>query len=130
MRAIVLQHPDSIAKHPLTLREVPDPQPRTDEVVIEVSACGICRTDLHVVEGELPPKLANVIPGHQVVGRIIRSGTDAKTYAAGTRVGVPWLHRTCGRCEFCTRARENLCPKATFTGWTVNGGYAEFIVAP
>ncbi len=130
MRAIVLQHPDSIAKHPLSLRKVPDPQPRADEVLIEVSACGICRTDLHVVEGELPPKLAKVIPGHQVVGRIIRPGADAKTYTAGTRVGVPWLHRTCGTCEFCTRARENLCPNATFTGWTVNGGYAEFIVAP
>lgn len=130
MRATILQHPDSIAKNPLNLRELPIPQPRTDEVLIAVSACGICRTDLHVVEGELPPKLASVIPGHQVVGRIIRSGADANMYAAGTRVGVPWLHRTCGTCEFCTRARENLCPNAAFTGWTVNGGYAEFIVAP
>lgn len=129
MRAMVLPHPDSIAAHPLVLRNLPEPQPKTDEVLIEVSACGICRTDLHVVEGELPPKVPNVVPGHQVVGRVVRAGAEAKRYAAGARVGVPWLHRTCGVCEFCTRGRENLCPNAVFTGWTVNGGYAEFIVA-
>lgn len=130
MRAMVLAHPDSIARHPLALRDLPEPQPKSDEVLIEVSACGICRTDLHVVEGELPPKLQNVVPGHQVVGRVVRAGAEAKRYVTGTRVGVPWLHRTCGVCEFCTRGRENLCPNASFTGWTVNGGYAEFIVAP
>lgn len=130
MRAMVLAHPDSIARHPLALRDLPEPQPKSDEVLIEVSACGICRTDLHLVEGELPPKLKNVVPGHQVVGRVVRAGAEAKRYVTGTRVGVPWLHRTCGVCEFCTRGRENLCPNASFTGWTVNGGYAEFIVAP
>lgn len=130
MRAMVLAHPDSIARHPLALRDLPEPQPKSDEVLIEVSACGICRTDLHVVEGELPPKLQNVVPGHQVVGRVVRAGAEAKRYVTGTRVGVPWLHRTCGVCEFCTRERENLCPNASFTGWTVNGGYAEFIATP
>ena len=130
MRAMVLAHPDSIARHPLALRDLPEPQPKSDEVLIEVSACGICRTDLHVVEGELPPKLQNVVPGHQVVGRVVRAGAEAKRYVTGTRVGVPWLHRTCGVCEFCTRGRENLCPNASFTGWTVNGGYAEFIATP
>lgn len=130
MRAMVLPHPDSIAAHPLVARDVPEPQPKSDEVLIEVSACGICRTDLHVVEGELPPKLPNVVPGHQVVGRVVRAGAEAKIYATGARIGVPWLHRTCGVCEFCTRGRENLCPNTSFTGWTVNGGYAELIVAP
>ncbi len=130
MRAMVLPRPDSIAAHPLVARDLPEPQPKPDEVLIEVSACGICRTDLHVVEGELSPKLANVVPGHQVVGRVVRSGAEAKRYATGARVGVPWLHRTCGVCEFCTRGRENLCPNALFTGWTANGGYSELIVAP
>ncbi|HKR32921.1 MAG TPA: zinc-dependent alcohol dehydrogenase family protein, partial [Terriglobales bacterium] len=130
MRAMVLPHPDSIATHPLVLRDIPKPQPKSDEVLIEVSACGICRTDLHIVEGELPPKLANVVAGHQVVGRVVHAGAEAKRCATGVRVGVPWLHRTCGVCEFCTLGRENLCPNAAFTGWTVNGGYSEFIVAP
>lgn len=130
MRAMVLPHPGSIATHPLAQRDLPEPQPERDEVLIQVSACGVCRTDLHVVEGDLPPKLTNVVPGHQVVGRVVRSGAEANRYATGARVGVPWLHRTCGVCEFCTRGRENLCPNALFTGWTVNGGYAEFIVAP
>ena len=106
------------------------PEPDEDEVLIEVSACAICRTDLHVVEGELPPRLPNVIPGHQVVGRVVRSGSGANKYAVGTRVGIPWLHRTDGTCEFCTRGRENLCPHALFTGWTACGGYAEFTTAP
>lgn len=127
---MVLPHPGSIATHPLAQRDLPEPQPERDEVLIQVSACGVCRTDLHVVEGDLPPKLTNVVPGHQVVGRVVRSGAEANRYATGARVGVPWLHRTCGVCEFCTRGRENLCPNALFTGWTVNGGYAEFIVAP
>jgi len=130
MKAMVLHNPGAIATHPLRLQDVPAPQPKCGEVLIRVTACGMCRTDLHVVEGELPPKLPNVIPGHQVVGRIIRSGAGATKYARGTRVGVPWLHRTCGICEFCMRGRENLCPNALFTGWTANGGYAEFIVAP
>ena len=130
MIAMLLAHPDSIKNHPLSLRELPEPQPKFDQVLIQVSACGICRTDLHVVEGELAPKLPSVIPGHQVVGRVVRSGAEAKKYSPGARVGVPWLHRTCGVCEFCTRGRENLCPNALYTGWTANGGFAEFIVAP
>ena len=127
---MILPHPGSIATHPLVAQDLPEPQPKSHELLIEVSACAICRTDLHVVEGELPSKLPNVVPGHQVVGRVVRSGAEAKRYATGARVGVPWLHRTCGVCEFCTRGRENLCPNAAFTGWTANGGYAELIVAP
>src|SRR5689334_16655242 len=130
MKAMVLQHPAPIQNHPLTLRDIPEPQPKSAEVLIEVSACGLCRTDLHVVEGELPQKIPNLVPGHQIVGRVICSGLEATRYKTGTRVGVPWLHRTCKICEFCIRGRENLCPTALFTGWTVNGGYAERVVAP
>jgi propanol-preferring alcohol dehydrogenase len=130
MKAQTLPRPAPIETSPLVFGEVPIPEPEADEVLVQVSACGICRTDLHVTEGDLPPKLPNVIPGHQVVGRIVGGGSQAKRYAAGTRVGIPWLHRTCGKCEFCTRGRENLCPNALFTGWTVNGGYAEYVVAP
>jgi len=125
-----LAKPAPIETSPLILSDVPIPEPRADEVLVKVSACGICRTDLHVCEGELPPKLPSVIPGHQVVGRIERSGSQSNTYALGTRVGIPWLLRTDGTCEFCTRGRENLCPNALFTGWSANGGYAEYVVAP
>ena len=127
---MLLSQPAAIDKNPLVLSEVKLPEPAEDEVLVEVIACGICRTDLHVVEGELSPKLSKVIPGHQVVGQIVRCGNAAKKYAIGARVGIPWLHRTCGRCEFCTREKENLCPNALYTGWTVNGGYAEYVVAP
>ncbi|HET9743984.1 MAG TPA: zinc-dependent alcohol dehydrogenase family protein [Terriglobales bacterium] len=130
MKALTLSHPAKIEENPLVFSDLRVPEPKDDEVLIEVSVCGICRTDLHVTEGELAPKLEHVVPGHQVVGRIVRSGSSAKRFSAGTCVGVPWLHRTCGRCEYCTRGRENLCPYALFTGWTVNGGYAEYLTAP
>ncbi|HWC18259.1 MAG TPA: zinc-dependent alcohol dehydrogenase family protein [Terriglobales bacterium] len=130
MKAMTLAHPGSIESRPLVLRDLVMPEPAEDEILVEVRACGICRTDLHVVEGELPPRLPNVIPGHQVVGRVVRCGSRAQKYATGARVGIPWLHRTDGICEFCTRGRENLCPHALLTGWTVNGGYAEFLTAP
>src|SRR5437763_7508923 len=130
MKAMVLPQPAAIDASPHVLSEVAIPEPADDEVLVEVSACGICRTDLHVVEGELPPKLPKVVPVHQIVGRVVRGGSSAGKFPVGSRVGIPWLHRTCGRCEFCTRARENLCPNAFYTGWTVNGGYAEYVVAP
>ena len=130
MKAMTLAHPAPVESSPLVATKVPIPEPKDDEVLIRVSACGMCRTDLHVTEGELKPKLANVIPGHQVVGRVVASGARSKIYAMNTRVGVPWLHWTDGTCEFCTRGQENLCPNASFTGWTAMGGYAEYIVAP
>lgn len=130
MKAMTLPHPAPVDSSPLVASSVPIPEPKDDEVLIRVSACGICRTDLHVTEGELAQKLPNVIPGHQVIGRIVASGTRAKIHALNTRVGVPWLHRTDGKCEFCMRGRENLCPNALFTGWTAMGGYAEYIIAP
>jgi propanol-preferring alcohol dehydrogenase len=121
VKACVLKSPGPVDSNPLEWREVPRPEPREGEVLIRVRACGVCRTDLHVVEGELPVRKPHVIPGHQVVGII--EGT-------GQRVGVPWLHRTCGVCEFCRSQRENLCDNPQFTGWTVDGGYAEYLTAP
>jgi alcohol dehydrogenase, propanol-preferring len=130
MKALTLTQPGPIETRPLQISEVPVPEPGDDEVLIEVSACGVCRTDLHVVEGELAPKVPNIIPGHQVVGRIDRGGKRANRLSVGARVGVAWLHWACGQCEYCKRGRENLCVKALFTGYTRHGGYAEYIVAP
>jgi len=130
MKAQVLRSPAPVEKHPLLYIDVSVPEPQDDEVLVKVNACGICRTDLHVVEGELPPKKPSVIPGHQVVGTIAATGKNAAKYRIGTRVGVAWLHRTDGVCEFCRRGQENLCEKAQFTGYTVNGGYAEYVTAP
>jgi propanol-preferring alcohol dehydrogenase len=129
MKGMTLARAAMIEDSPLQCREMRIPEPARDEVLIQVSACGICRTDLHVVEGELAPKVPNIIPGHQVVGRVVSSGSAGSLYSPGARVGVPWLHRTCGTCEFCIRGHENLCPKAQFTGWTAMGGYAQFVVA-
>ena len=130
MKAQLLPKPAPVETNPLVYTEVPQPRPQDDEVLVKVSACGICRTDLHVVEGELPSKQPNVIPGHQVVGTIAEQGTEARKYPLGTRVGIPWLHRTDQKCEYCVRGQENLCENAQFTGYSVNGGYAEYIVAP
>src|SRR5262245_57228561 len=108
MRACILPSPASIQSDPLRSEEIPTPDPAPGEVLVRVRACGVCRTDLHVVEGELPERLSPVIPGHQVVGTIERSGEGATLYAPGARVGIAWLHRTCGVCEFCRSGRENL----------------------
>ena len=130
MRACLLDHPASIDSKPLRLADVPPPEPGPSEVLVRVSACGICRTDLHVVEGELPPRKSPVIPGHQIVGTVERLGEGAHLVGIGDRVGIAWLHRTCGICEYCRSGKENLCENADFTGYTVNGGYAEYVVAP
>jgi alcohol dehydrogenase, propanol-preferring len=130
MKAWILKHNAPVFDHPLELQETPAPRPSDDEVLIEVSACGICRTDLHVVEGDLEVRRSQIIPGHQIVGRIVSIGTDVKDFSPDQRVGVAWLNRTCGKCEYCVSGRENLCDRAMFTGWTVNGGYAEFVAAP
>jgi propanol-preferring alcohol dehydrogenase len=117
-------------ERPLILSEVPTPEPSANEVLVEVSACGVCRTDLHVVEGELPLSKAGIIPGHQVVGTVVGRGQDVRGHSIGDRVGIAWLHHTCGKCDQCTRGRENLCPYALFTGYTAQGGYAEYVKAP
>ena len=131
MRACTLAAPAPIESNPLRYGEAADPPaPGSGEVLVRVHACGVCRTDLHVIEGELPPRKSPVIPGHQVVGVVERVGTENARLKPGDRVGIPWLHQTCGRCEFCLSGRENLCEAAAFTGYTVDGGYAELILAP
>ncbi|HUN63345.1 MAG TPA: zinc-dependent alcohol dehydrogenase family protein [Candidatus Sulfotelmatobacter sp.] len=130
MKACLLRTPARIQNNPLEFSEVADPDPGVGQVLVRVQVCGVCRTDLHVIEGELPPKLSPVIPGHQVVGRIHETGPNAKRFAKGDRVGIAWLHQTDGTCEYCQRGEENLCNHPLFTGYTVNGGYAEWIVAP
>jgi propanol-preferring alcohol dehydrogenase len=107
----------------------PDPEPVPGEVLLEVAACGVCRTDLHVADGDLPPVRSPVIPGHEIVGRVLRTGPGALRFRPGDRVGVPWLGWTCGACEACRSGRENLCDRARFTGWHVDGGYADRAVA-
>lgn len=130
MKACVLQASARVETNPLVLMETSDPRPGKCEVLVRVNACGVCRTDLHVIEGELPPRKSPVIPGHQVVGVVEKLGDGAKRFSTGTRVGVAWLHKTDGSCEYCRSGAENLCDNPTFTGYTVDGGYAEYIVAP
>ena len=128
MRAMVLETPASVESSPLVCVDVPRPQPVANEIRVRVQACGICRTDLHVVEGELPPHRPRVIPGHQVAGVVDAVGPAAERFLVGDRVGVAWLRSTCGACRVCARGDENLCPDARFTGYDADGGYAEFAV--
>jgi alcohol dehydrogenase, propanol-preferring len=130
MKACLLKSPAPIATNPLVVTNIDPPVPGPGEVLVRVKACGVCRTDLHVIEGELPPRRSPVIPGHQVVGTIESTGEQARRFAVGDRVGIAWLHQTCGACEYCRAGKENLCDNAQFTGYTVNGGYGEYIVAP
>src|SRR5262249_32021215 len=130
VRACRLHRPGPVAERPLAVEDAPDPTPGPDEVLVTVAMCGICRTDLHVVEGELPSRRSPVIPGHQVVGTVVARGAGADAPPVGARVGVAWLHRTCGVCRYCRAGRGNLCPDAAFTGWSVDGGYAELVTAP
>ena len=130
MKAWSLNKPAPVSQYPLQLTERAIPTPSNDEILLRVAACGICRTDLHVVEGDLPVRRSRVIPGHQIVGSVEALGSSVKGFALGDRVGVAWLNRTCGKCKFCVASRENLCDEAMFTGWTADGGYAEYAVAP
>lgn len=109
----------------LELARLPMPEPTGDELVVDVIACGVCRTDLHVIEGELPPHRSPVVPGHQVVGRVAATGPGVRRTRVGDLVGIAWLRSTCGSCRWCRSGRENLCPDATFTGWDADGGYAD-----
>ena len=125
MRTMVLERP----KTPLVMRERPLPAPRPGEVLIEVAACGVCRTDLHVVDDELPDVRCPIVPGHEIVGRVAALGVGVSGFAIGARVGVPWLGATCGVCPYCRSARENLCDVPVFTGYTRDGGYATHAIA-
>lgn len=113
----------------LSLEQIPVPEPGEHDVLIRVSACGVCRTDLHIVDGELAPHRPRVVPGHEIVGRVVACGALAHRFEPGQRVGVPWLGATCGKCEFCRRGRENLCDQARFTGYDRDGGFAEYAAA-
>lgn len=130
MKACVLRVPARIETNPLEFVDVSSPKPLKDEVLVRVHACGVCRTDLHVIEGELPPRKSPMIPGHQVVGMVKRQGENARRFTIGARVGIAWLHKTDGTCEYCRSGAENLCDRPEFTGYSVDGGYAEYIVAP
>jgi propanol-preferring alcohol dehydrogenase len=114
---------------PLKLQSLPVPEPGAGEVLLRIRACGVCRTDLHLVDDELPDPRLPIIPGHEIVGEVVALGDGVDRFAIGTRVGVPWLGSTCGRCTYCEMGRENLCDEATFTGYTRHGGFAEFTVA-
>lgn len=127
MEAAVLASPQPITNRPLQLVEVPKPQVSAGQVLLRVRACGVCRTDLHIVEGELPPRQPKIIPGHQIVGEVVDGTT--RDLPVGARVGVSWLGGTDGTCPYCKRGEENLCDSITFTGYSVNGGYAEYALA-
>ena len=128
MRAWEVVAPGPIDGRPLRLTERPQPRPGAGEILVAVRACGVCRTDLHVAEGDLPVHTPHVVPGHEVVGTVTELGEGASRFAVGERVGVAWLASTCGWCRYCRRGAENLCPNARFTGWDRDGGYAESTV--
>jgi len=130
MRAMVLSRFGGASENPLQLRNVPDPQPGPEEILVKVGCCGVCHTDLHVAEGELPDIKLPRIPGHEVIGTVEKRGARAKRFKVGERVGAGWLYSTCGACRFCRSGRENLCESARFTGYHHDGGYAEYMVIP
>src|SRR5579871_3176484 len=129
MKAQVLDQPASLDTNPLHLRDVEKPSPAADEVLVRVIVCGVCHTDLHVVEGELPNPKLPIIPGHEIIGVVEVLGSNATRFKIGDRVGIPWLHSTDQTCIYCQHDQENLCDAATFTGYTANGGYAEYVTA-
>jgi propanol-preferring alcohol dehydrogenase len=126
MKAWAVDHPQPAAAGPLQLTEVPVPEPAGHEVLVRVHVCGLCRTDLHLAEGDLAPRRHGVVPGHEAVGRAVELGPDVTDLAIGDRVGIPWLRHTCGSCRWCRAGRENLCETPAFTGWDADGGFAEY----
>jgi propanol-preferring alcohol dehydrogenase len=130
MRAWVVETPGPIDSGPLRSVDLPDPHPGPGQVRIRVGACGVCRTDLHLAEGDLLPHRPRTVPGHEIVGVVDELGPGSERFRIGDRIGAAWLRGTCGRCRWCRSGRENLCPEATFTGWDADGGYAELTVVP
>ena len=129
MRAWIVDHPAPIREHPLRRVEREDPRPGPGQVRVRVSCCGVCRTDLHLAEGDLPPRRPGIVPGHEIVGEVDLLGPGCQRFAVGDRVGVPWLASTDGTCRFCRRGAENLCLRPRFTGWDTDGGYADSCLA-
>ncbi len=125
MRAWWVGQPGPVSSRPLVMGERGNPRPKVNELLIEVSVCGICRTDLHLAEGDLRPRRQNVVPGHEAVGVVLETGSDSSPFQPGDRVGVAWLGGVCGMCTYCRRGDENLCVAPVFTGWDRDGGYAE-----
>lgn len=125
MRAMIMEHPGK----PLRLADVPDPRPGPGQLLIRIEACGVCRTDLHILDGDLASPKLPLIPGHEIVGRVIAMSAGVTGFTVGMRVGVPWLGSTCGGCSYCMEQRENLCDHAAFTGYDLDGGYAEYCTA-
>ena len=125
MRAMVLDAP----RQAVQMRCLPRPQPGPDELLVKIAACAVCRTDLHVVDGELPDPKLPIIPGHEIIGRVVACGANARSFSIGERIGIPWLGWTCGHCRYCRSGQENLCTTAKFTGYQIDGGYAEYTVA-
>ncbi len=130
MRAWIVDHPGPVDGGPLAFVEVADPEPGPNEVLVKVRVCGVCRTDLHLAEGDLLPKRHGVVPGHEVVGTVEKFGERSSRFAIGERIGIAWLRETDGSCRFCRRGMENLCVGQRFTGWDENGGYAQYAVVP
>jgi propanol-preferring alcohol dehydrogenase len=130
MTAWTLPAPAPVGDRPLRLGSKPVPAPAADEVRLRVTACGVCRTDLHLVEGDLAPRRPGVVPGHQVVGLVDRVGEHVDRFSVGDRVGIAWLRRTCGECRWCRAGAENLCPRSAYTGWDADGGFATYAVVP
>jgi propanol-preferring alcohol dehydrogenase len=128
MRAMMVEKPEAIETNPLVHADLPVPDPAPNEILVRVKACGVCRTDLHVAEGDLPPKHPRIVPGHEIVGVVERVGASCRRFTPGDRVGVAWLRETCGTCRYCQRGSENLCSNVRFTGWDHDGGYAELAV--
>lgn len=125
MKAMILKKPGC----PLQPVSVPLPVPAAEQVLVKVNACGVCRTDLHILDGDLPPVMLPLIPGHEIIGEVVGTGKKVTTLKCGDKIGIPWLAHTCGKCRYCVRGQENLCDHAIFTGYTVNGGYAEYTLA-
>nr|WP_068277953.1 zinc-binding alcohol dehydrogenase family protein [Aldersonia kunmingensis] len=130
MTAWQVEQPGPMRSQPLRRVEIAVPEPGPDEVLVQVRCCGVCRTDLHVAEGDLAVHRELVVPGHEVVGEVVATGAEVNAFDVGALVGVAWLRHTCGRCRYCLRGDENLCPESRYTGWDFDGGYAEFAVAP
>ncbi len=130
MKAMVLDRPRPAAESPLAMRDIPSPEPGPDDVLVRVRCCGVCHTDLHEVEGELPEVKLPLVPGHEIVGVVERAGERAGRFRTGERVGAAWLRWACGRCRFCRSGRENLCETARFNGYHADGGYAEYMAVP